>query len=377
MPNTFTGLIQTVYSAIDTVSRELTGMIPAVSLYPGSESVALNQTVTFPIAPAMTSDDITPATAPPAGTDQALGNDTMTITKSRAVKFYYTGDQQMSLRAGGVSGNILADQFAQAFRTLANEVESDLTALYVEASRSYGVAAVTPFATTLADTAQALKILKDNGSPMSDLQCVLNTSAGAALRTIGQLTKANEAGTDSLLRQGVLMDLHGFAIRESGQFGLHTKGTDNGAWLAAALEPVGETSIAVDTGTGTMVAGDVLLIDGFSDNYVIKTALDTGVVVIADPGLQVALPDTTAVEVAPSYTPNMFFHRNAIQLLTRPPAQPDGGDAASETFPVTDPVSGITFQVSVYKQYKQVMYEVGLAWGVKAAKPEHIGLILG
>ena len=34
------------------------------------------------------------------------------------------------------------------------------------------------------------------------------------MRTLGQLTKANEADDHTLLRRGVLLDVHGFAIRE-------------------------------------------------------------------------------------------------------------------------------------------------------------------
>jgi hypothetical protein len=56
---------------------------------------------------------------------------------------------------------------------------------------------------------------------------------------------------------------------------------------------------------------------------------------------------------------------------------PEGGDTADDVMNVTDPVSGITFQIALYRQYRQVRYEVGLAWGVKEIKPAHAVMLLG
>ena len=96
---------------------------------------------------------------------------------------------------------IQQDQIAQAFRVLVNEMENDVCdALAQGASRATGTAGTTPFASTLGDSAQVRKILDDNGAPGSGRSLVINTSAGAALRTLGQLTKANEAGTAMTLR---------------------------------------------------------------------------------------------------------------------------------------------------------------------------------
>ncbi len=384
MANTLTNLIPTIYAARDIVLRELTGFIPAVTLDASAEQAAKDQTIRWPVTPVQTAGNITPAATGPDPSAQTQGSDTMSISKSRSTSFYWEGEEQKSL--GGLYNQILRDQFAQAMRTLINEVESDLAALYVSASRAYGTAGVTPFDSTnkISFTAQLLKILKDNGAPTNDLQLVIDTTSAAALRSLVELYKVNESGNDSLLRRGVLQDLHGFAVRESAQVKTHTKGTASGYLvdLAAGYTP-GSKTIHVDTGTGTILAGDIIVNNKTgrdTNKYVVKTGFagdGDGDIVLANPGNLLAWSDNDPVSVIGTYVCNMAFSRSAIHLLVRQPAMPEGGDDADDVMAVSDPETGITFQVAMYRQYRRIAYEVGLAWGVKAVKPEAIALLLG
>ncbi len=378
MGNTLTNLIPTIYAAADIVMRELTGFIPAVTLDANGEQVAKDQTLRYPIVPAIAASDIVQAATGPDPAAMTIGSDFMTISKVRSVTFFWEAEEQKAL--GGLYDIILRDQFAQAMRTLTNEVETDLAGLYVAASRAYGTAGTPPFSgTDLSDPANVLKILLDNGAPNSDLQLVLNTTAGAKMRALAQLTKANESGSTELLRRGVLLDLFSFAVRESAQVKTHTKGTGAGYLVnnAAGLA-VGETTIPVDTGTGTILPGDIVTFAADTANkYVVASALSGGSFKIAPPGLRVAIPDNNAVTVGNNYTPNLGFSRSAIHLLMRVPAMPAGGDAADDVTVITDPQTGISFQVAMYRQRRRIAYEVGLAWGVKAVKSEAIATLLG
>jgi hypothetical protein len=381
MANTLTNLIPTLYQAVDIVSRELCGMIPAVTINADAEQAAKDQTITYPIAPASAAADITPGTTAPDTGDQTFGNDSITISKARAVPVRWTGEEIVSM--GTAHQVMLRDQIAQAMRTLTNEVEADLAALYNKTSRAYGSAATTPFGTAgdFTDAALVRQILVDNGAPGSDLQLVLNTSAGANLR--GKQSQAQMVGGDSLLKQGVLFDIHGMQIRESAQIKAHTKGTGASGTISNAGHVLGSTTLNLTAvGTGTIVAGDVLVFNGDTNKYVVTTGdadiSNGGTVVLGKPGILIAMSAATkAITWTANYAANMAFSRSAIHLVARTPAMPPGGDMADDVVLITDPVSGLTFQVALYREYRRIKYEIGLAWGVKAVKPEHMALLLG
>lgn len=381
MANSLTSLIPTIYEGLDVVSRELTGLVPSVSLFPGAERVALNQTVTYPVVPVYTPADIVPAATGPDPSDSSIGNDTLTINKSRGVIFHWSGEEQLGLKDG--YNPIFRDQVSQSMRALVNEMESDLAALHTKASRAIGTAGTTPFASTLADTSALRKVLSDNGAPLNDLQLVLNTTAGEALRNLSQLNKANEAGGDALLRRGVLLDVHGFAIRESAGIKTHTKGTGASATTNTAGYAIGDTVITLaSAGTGTILAGDVITFAGDSNKYVVASGdadvSNGGTITLAAPGLRQAIAaSATAITVAANHACNMAFSKSALHLATRVPAMPAGGDSADDVVIVTDPVSGLSFQVALYRQFKRVAFEVGAAWGVKCSKPAHTAVLLG
>lgn len=385
MANTLTNLIPSAYAALDTVSRELIGFIPAVTRDASVERAAVGQTVYSPVAPAVTATDVTPGVTPPNDGDQTIGNVSLSITKTRRVPIRWNGEEQRGINNGGPGvSTILQDQFAQAFRTLSNEVEADLAALYATASRSYGAGGTIPFGTAgdYTDASSVLKILLDNGAMSLDRQMVLNTGAGANIRG-KQGGKVNEAGSDSILRQGVLLDIHGFAVRESAQVKTHTKGTAASATTNTAGYAVGATVITLaSAGTGTLVAGDTITFAGDTNPYVLVSG-DTdvsngGTITLAAPGLRQAIPaSATAITVAATGPRSMAFTRDAIVLAHRLPALPEGGDMAVDRMTVTDPRSGLSFEIAMYAQYRQMQYEVSCAWGVKTVKPENLALLLG
>lgn len=385
MANTLTNLIPTLYEALDVVSRELVGFVPAVSRDSSAEGAALNESINIPIVGAISSGNITAGASPADDGDATPGNTVMTISKSKYAPVRWNGEEQKGVGHTGLYGSVNSQRFAQAFRVLVNEVEADLAALHLLSSRAYGTAGTAPFGTAgnLSDIAQTLKILEDNGAP-GDNQIVLGSSAIANMRGIqNTLFKVNEAGTDELLRRGIIGRLMNADIHNSGGVKTHTAGTAASATTDATGYAVGTVTLTLaSAGTGTILAGDVVTFAGDTNKYVVLSGdadvSNGGSITLAEPGLRVAMSAATkAITMVATSARNMVFSRSAMALITRAPALPEGGDSASDVIMVTDPLSGLSFQICEYRQYKQVKFEVGMAWGTKMLAPRHSALLLG
>ena len=383
MPNTLTNLIPSAYRALNVVSRELVGFIPSVQLDPSAEMLAVGQTIYIPQAPVNSAGkDISPAMAFPTAAYQTIGSKSHSLTKQRAFPFSWQNEERKAMDSGPGYLSINEQQIAQAIRACVNEMEVDIAvAAKNGASRAFGATAGT--APVLTDWAQAKKILDDNGAPSTDRTSVFDTSAGVALRSTSNLYKVNEAGDGgSLLRQGLLGNLFGFNLRESAQIQSTTKGTAASATTNSAGYAVGATTLTLAAvGTGTIVAGDILTFAGDSNKYVVSTGnADVsagGTIVLAEPGLRVAMSAATkAITVFGTSARNTAFSRNAILLSTRLPASVSG-DLATDRQVITDPVSGISFELSMYPGDRMVHYEVAACWGVTVIKPEHLAIIVG
>lgn len=382
MANTLTGIIPTLYDALHVVSREMVGFIPAVRRDSRATRAALGQEVRSPIGVAGALEDIVPGVNPASSGDTTTEFTSVTITKSRAAPIRWNGEEQLGVGTTGVLNVVLRDQFADGMRKLVNEIEGDIAAAAKAASsRAYGTAGTTPFGTAgdLSDIAGVLQILEDNGAPKSELQLALSSASIANLRgKQNTLFKVNEAGSADMLRDGMTDRLQGFALRNSAGLVPHTKGDFASFLVNDAALAVGGRSIAFDgAGSGTTAAGDVVTFAGDTNKYIVPSAISATPLLLNKPGLRIAVPDNATITVGDSYTPNIAFASSAIVLAARAPALPDGGDEADDRMEITDPFSGLTFEVSLYRQYRQIKYEIALAWGVGTPNSEHIATLLG
>lgn len=378
MANTFTNLVKNAYKALDVVSRELIGLVNSVTLDADAAAIPIGQTLYSFETPEVTSGAITPAVTPPDDGDQTIGSQAITITTSERVPFRWTGEEAVAIGTGAGYEAVRQGQIAQALRTLANKMELAVwNEVIISASRATGTAGTTPFASDLSAAANLRKILDDNGADGAR-SLIIDTAAGVKLRTLTQLTKVNESGTTMTLRDGELLDLFGLSVKESAAVGVVDTGT-GASYQLNGSHAVGATTINVDTGTGTILAGAVVTIG--SHNYVVNTALSGGSFTIGKPGLRAAHADNVAVTVVADFTANVAFSQSAIILAARTPYFHAPGDEKGELAIaeeiITDPRSGLSFRLAQYANYGRTQYEVSAAWGAHGIKPAHTAILMG
>ena len=219
MANVLTDLAADIYKAADIVGREAVGFIPAVTINGGSEQAAQGDVVrSFYTRQPTVNNTATPSMTIPEGDGQTVDNKTMQVSQIASVRIPWTGEDIRHVNNGSGFETIYGDQIRQAMRSIVNTIESHVAVVaYQGASRAFGTAGTTPFASNFNEIAEVRQILFDNGCPVTDgrLSLVVNSAAGTNLRQLAQLQKVNESGGTEMLRQGTLLDLQGLMLKES------------------------------------------------------------------------------------------------------------------------------------------------------------------
>lgn len=381
MANTLTALAPVAYTAAKEVAAEPFGLIDAINMNFDDKGVAIGDTVKVPVAPTRSQTDYTPAMTTTAGTDATATSTDVTITANKMVSWNITGEQERSLQNAESDKTWFAQLLKQGMRTLRNGAESAAwSAAIAGASRAYGTAGTTPFASDLSALTNARKILQDNGAPLADLSLVIDTNAGLNLRNLGVLQNAYQAGTENERRSGNFLPQMGFNIRESAQVSTKTAGTATGATTDNAGYAVGTTTLTLaSAGTGTITAGDVITFAGDSNKYVV-TSGDTdvsngGTITIAAPGLRVAMSAATkAITMVTTWTGNVALERSAVIGIVRPPLIP--ASPVIQQIPVSDEM-GMTYLLCDVVGDGMRTIRLHLAYGFKTVNPEFSAIVLG
>lgn len=368
--------IGVLYAGLENTNREMTGFLRSAARNAEATQAAKGQMVYAPIADAAKPVEIVPGANAPDVTNPDVDKVGITIEHEVAIQVKLDGNETLGLSSSGNYNRVLQSRIENAYRQLANMAEKDVAAKAVAgASRAYGDGTTKMFSTkdSLEEFAQMAKILDENGCPEDGRNIVLSNSAMASLRSFSFMNKANELGSDEFVRYGYTEPIVGFKLWKSAGLSVHKAGNGSG-YKTAGDFLAGKKDLTVDNGTGALLAGDVVTIDG--ESYVIGKGTDApGIISLNRPGLVKDVATGAALTAVGNYAPCVAFHEDAIQVALRAPALPVGGDSAVDSTIVFDPASGLVFRVSMYKQYHQTILEIGLAYGSSVMRSENVAVL--
>ena len=387
MPNdiSLTGLTEILYVARDQVVAEPTAFAQGVITNGGTDGISANGTVISMRSTEPTLEtSYTPSMVVPDAADIVTSTESLNLNSFVGSSIPLKGEQFLQLSNTVGAETALQQLYAQAIRKMRNQIEIDIaTAAYRGSSRAVGLAGTTPFITNFNAINDLRQVLEDNGCPMADgdISLAISTGAGTNLRNLTPLTRVNEAGSDATLRRGELLNIGGMSIRTSAGIRLHVKGTGSGYVVNQTGLVTNSTSVILGTGTGTILPGDIVTFAsgaGSGFNYVVRTGLAApGTMVLNQPGLRGAIANANSITVSNGYTANVGFHKSAIELAMRPPAQPPGGDAGQEIATLYDDKTGLSFSARLYKGYGVNEIKIMAFYGIKVWKPEFVATLMG
>lgn len=338
--------------------------------------------------PATAPLDVVPAVTAPQAPDSSPKTVPVTLDNWKYKSFYLTDKEMEEIE---VNEFWLPAEAENAIISLANAINDSILAEYKRIYGFVGVPGVNPF--TKDDTLNpdgdqyvidARQRLTEQFVPKNNRSLVLDlVSEGKALslQTIKDAEKRGDGGVTK--ETGEIMNLFGFKWFAEQSIPRHVAGTlSNGTGHAALINGAVANaakimSIDATSLTGTVVTGDIFTVAGDTQTYVVTsgphTAASNAIASIQfEPAVQAAAgwADNAVITFKNSHTVNLAFHRNTFAFANRIFTDIPIPGGAQETKVWTDPVSKLSFRLTVARQHYQTAWSFDILWGTRIVQPE-------
>jgi hypothetical protein len=368
-------LIPTLISTIQETARNSGFFLNGITRDQVLDAAAKGQAVTFPSLPDIVAYDVTPGIATPDADGATAASLSLTLANQKAARFKLNAEDNRGMAALGA--NYRNVQISLAIAALVDALCADVnTTMDAGAGLAQGTVGTDPYATTPNVLVDMWKSLADDKAPDSGRLGIFSTDDYASASKLSQFQKLNEApsGTDfATSRLGTLANFNVGYDQLAGP--THTAGTGAGFLVNnGAGFPVGAVAITVDTGTGTILPGDVITIAGSTTKYVVKSA--TATVITLNRGLLSAVADNAAVTLIATHGKSFLCHPSATYYSIRPSAEVPEGDQATMREIIVDPVTRIPMRLAYYPQYHQGMWEVSFVYGGLVRRPSWLRKVI-
>jgi hypothetical protein len=376
MANSFSVLMTNILmGGLDCLSEEMTLAAKAPK---DTSNIAAKPGSTFSVArpTVQTTSSVTPAATPPAPTDVTPVEVTGTLDQWKATRFHVTEKEASEMKDPGVFTGM---QAKEAARAIAKGVNAYMHGLYTKIYGYAGTAGTTPFASNIDAMVDVRRVLNRQFCPEGNRIAILDYDAEAKALKLAQFQAAYNRGNTRSLEKGELGEVMGINWYRDSQVGSHTAGTgsgyliNNGGGYAAGIK-----TVTVDTGTGTILVGDIITFAGVTGTYTVTSALAANSVSF-EPGLEGAVADDAAITLKATHVVNIVCDPAAFAVGFRPLAEQriEGAPVLGEHMVMTHPTTGIPMRLSYYPGYHLAQWEFSLLYGGVIADPRRAARLAG
>ena len=375
--NTLTAILTQILAKGMMTLRQPCLMTRLVNTDYSLEAKKKGQTIDIPLSTAMSAEDVSPAATPSAPT--ALTPKVAQITLDNWMHADF-GLNDMEVGRIRADQDFIPLQMQEAFKSLANAINTSVFDTYKGVYGYVGTAGDTPFGTgvEVASATSLRRVLHEQSCPKDNRRAVLDYAAEAAALNLAPFSDAEKRGSSATKTTGELGNIFGFDWNSDDGVPTHTRGAiGSGDLTVNGVNAKGATSVSIAKGAGASweaVEGDIISFAGDTQTYVITA--DTTVVhtdntsVPIAPALKIATEGSEEVTTRDSHVVNLGFHRDAFGLAMRSPdagikdllGQGKAGNVM-ESVILQDPVTKLIMRLELIRGYKMTMWDVDCLWG--------------
>lgn len=368
MANTLTPIIPKILGRAMMALRQTAWMPRLVNSDYSVDAAKKGSTIDIQIPSALAATDVTPGPilAPSDSTPTVVQ---VPLNNWKRVAFNLSDKDLKEINANEA---FIPMQMSEAMKALGNAVNTSIFDAYKSVYGFTGTAATTPFASNYDAALDVRKILADQLCPKGDRRFVVDNTAEVNLLKLAPFRDASQSADARVIAEGEIGRKLGFDWFADDGVPLHTAGTGSGYLVnnASGLA-IGAKSAAVDTGTGTLVVGDIITFAGHTQTYVITTAHAGGAGTIAfEPGLVANVADNAAITKVATHRVNLAFHRDAIAFANRSMMSELDSLSPNPMWTVQDPKTGLVFRAELVRQSKMWAWDFDILYGAGIARRE-------
>jgi hypothetical protein len=332
--------------------------------------------ITIPIPSAVTVQDVSPAATPATNTQVSPTKATITLDNWKEAAFTLSDKEHMEVMSG-----TLPMQASEAIKSLANQVDQDILATYKGIYGMSGTPGTTPFGSSTKDATDQRVILNNQLAPLDNRRMVLNADAEGNALGLRAFQDMSFSGGNEGIIEGLIKRKIGFNWFMDQNVPSHTVGTNDGAYVINyATHAIGDSSVPIGTGTGTIVVGDIFTVAGDTQTYTCTALLSAAGTLSYSPTAKVAWADTAALTVkgtaSTAYPQNLAFHRDAIAFVNRPLI--DNTDGLGNLIVAGyDEISGLTIRLEVSREHKRTRYSWDILYGTQLVRADLASRLYG